>query len=228
MSIRQNSSFVLLSGLLMAMLNAASPGLAAGSPLAGQEKREASAMSNSNIKLPGNLIKVPMSRQATDYTCGVAALQSVLAYYGDEQREDALAKELRSGPKHGTAYQEIMRVAQKKGFSVEVFTDISMDDLKKLIDLGKPVICLIQAWPEKKVDYVNDWDDGHYVVAIGYDENNIFFMDPSTLGNYTFIPIREFLERWHDTDLKERLVHFAMVVEKSKPKYDPEACVKME
>lgn len=46
------------------------------------------------------------------------------------------------------------------------------------------MIVAIQAWAEEGVDYNNDWDDGHYVVVIGYDSDNMFFMDPSTLGIY--------------------------------------------
>lgn len=47
-------------------------------------------------KAPSNLIKVPMLRQSTDFTCGVSALQSVFAYFGDDYREDQLAKELKA------------------------------------------------------------------------------------------------------------------------------------
>jgi len=37
-------------------------------------------------------------------------------------------------------------------------------------------------------------------------------MDPSTLGHYTFIPIPEFLDRWHDVDDGTRLNHFGMMI----------------
>src|SRR5205823_4615259 len=46
--------------------------------------------------------------------------------------------------------------------------------------------------------WATDWDDGHWVVAVGYDKNNLYFMDPSTAGRYTYIPKAQFLERWHD------------------------------
>ncbi len=182
----------------------------------------------SSPKAPRNLITVPLVRQSTDFTCGVAALQSVFAYFGDDYREDQLAKELKAVPKTGTHYQEMVRLAKAKAYSVKVLKDMTIDDLKKGIADGKPVICLIQAWADKAVDYSKDWLDGHYVVAIGYDTNNIFFMDPSTLSNYTFIPTKEFLNRWHDTDGKEKLVHFGLIIEKSKPKYNPAAFIKMD
>jgi hypothetical protein len=37
-----------------------------------------------NLDEVKNLIRVPLIRQTRDYTCGVAALQSVLLYYGEE------------------------------------------------------------------------------------------------------------------------------------------------
>ena len=189
---------------------------------------EGGIVKNEVPKPPSNLIKIPMTRQSTDYTCGVAALQSVLMYFGDEYREDVLSKDLKADPEQGTAYKEIVRLAQSKGYKVDVFKNMTIDNLKRLIDSGKPVICLIQAWPEHKVEYETDWDDGHYAVAIGYDEKNVFFMDPSTLGNYTFIPIEEFLKRWHDTDSREKLEHFGMVVDKLAPTYDADAILKLE
>jgi hypothetical protein len=92
------------------------------------------------------------------------------------------------------------------------------------------VLLPLQAWPTSPVDYREDWDDGHWAVAVGYDSENLYFMDPSTLGNYTFIPVREFLERWHDADMdgETELRHFMLILSKEKAVYDPEAILKME
>ena len=49
-----------------------------------------------------------------------------------------------------------------------------------------------------RTPYATDWSDGHYAVLIGYDNANLFFMDPSTSGKYAFIPREELAERWHD------------------------------
>lgn len=175
-----------------------------------------------------HLIPVPLTRQATDYTCGAAALQSVLGYYGENIREQALAKELRSDSVNGTKYENIAAFAKRHGLSVRVMRNATIESLCKILDDGIPAICLIQAWPERKVNYAKDWDDGHYVVAVGYDQNNIYFMDPCTLGNYTYIPKPEFLERWHDKTTGEKLVHFAMAMKKAKPAFDPLEIKKME
>lgn len=170
----------------------------------------------------GNLIFLPSIYQSYDYTCGVAALQSILYYYGKDFRHDELVNALEPDPIKGTNYKRMAEFARSLGFQVDVLTPMSLEDLKKLIDDRKPVIVLIQAWPDSPVQWSESWDDGHYAVAIGYDERNIYFMDPSTIGHYTYIPIPEFLDRWHDMDDQERLIHFGMVISGGSPVYNPD------
>lgn len=178
---------------------------------------------NAQNRFPANLIRVPLTRQATNYTCGVAALQSFLYYYGTEIREDEMAADLKSDPEVGTPYQNIVAYAQSLGHRVEVKQNMTIQDLQSWIDRRQPVLVLIQAWPDSPVNWAEDWNDGHYVIAVGYDQEKIYFMDPSTLGNYTFIPIPEFMDRWHDTDGNVKLVHFGMIISKDQTGYDPYA-----
>jgi predicted double-glycine peptidase len=170
--------------------------------------------------LPKNFLYVPLTRQATDYTCGVGVTQSIFMYYGDEYMEGELAKELKADPNEGTSYHNINNFAKSNGYKVNIMKNMTLEQLKKNIDAKKPVIVLIQAWSEKPVDYSNDWEDGHYSIVVGYDANKIYLMDPSTLGNYTYIPTKDFLDRWHDVDINEKLYNFGMTIEKSKPKYN--------
>ncbi len=182
-----------------------------------------------SARMVANLIQVPMTRQATDYTCGVAALQSILYYYGKEFREDQLAQKLQADSIHGTQYPKIVEFARSLGFRVDVQTLMTLDDLKRQINDRKPVIVLIQAWPDSPVDWSKDWKDGHYAIALGYDTDNLYFMDPSTLGHYTFIPIPEFLDRWHDTDEGLQLHHFGMTITQEPPAniYNPDRIKRM-
>jgi len=174
----------------------------------------------------GNLIRVPLTRQSSDYTCGVAVLQSILYFYDaqDEYSEDMLVKELKADPVNGTSYQAMADFANSKGYLADVRTDMVLDDLRNFIDNGVPVIVLIQAWAESPVDYSQDWDDGHYAVAIGYDRDAVYFMDPSTMGNYTYLPNQEFLDRWHDEDRGVRLNRFGLIIKREirKNHYDPD------
>lgn len=44
-----------------------------------------------------------------------------------------------------------------------------------------------------------DWHDGHWVVAIGYNDRGFFFEDPSLQAIRGFISRRDLAERWRDT-----------------------------
>ena len=184
----------------------------------GEELRSASAV--------GNLIRVPLTRQSSDYTCGVAVLQSILYFHDahDDYSEDTLVKELKADPVNGTSYKAMADFARSKGYLVDIRTEMALDDIRNIIDNRVPVIVLIQAWADSPADYSRDWEDGHYAVAAGYDRENVYFMDPSTLGNYTYLPNQEFLDRWHDEDKGEQLNHFGMII--SRPgrgiSYDPD------
>jgi predicted double-glycine peptidase len=173
------------------------------------------------------LNRLPMVRQATPYTCGAAVLESVLAYYGQEFREDDLARELKSDPEQGTNHQEMVRFARAQGLTVDVFEHMKLEDLRKPVSAGYPVVVAFQAWRDKPVDYAGDWEDGHYAIVIGMDTDKIYFMDPSTTGDYTYIPIPEFLTRWRDYYLERdgrrvNLVHFGMIFRSNAPPaFDP-------
>jgi len=101
---------------------------------------------------------------------------------------------------------------------------MTLNDIRNFIDNGIPVIVLIQAWAESLVDYSQDWEDGHYAVAIGYDRDTIYFMDPSTLGNYTYFRtgISGPLARLEDKVVN--LDRFGMIIQREKREnhYDPD------
>jgi len=250
-----------------------------------------------------HLAPSPLVRQSHNYTCGAAALQSVLMFWGDDFREGQLQAILRSDPTSGTssiamvqlinqlndpkehdaliatlATGEVMnrsknvpptadshglvrpRQRQNQGadkYSIEVYPGkskqlrpfseageigvpkdgLSLNDLKRQINLGHPVILLVQAWQDAAgAKWAEDTKDGHYVVAIGYDRQNLYVMDPATSGNYAFIPLQEFADRWHDIGaalvdgslVTTTVHHFALVFYKSKPNWDLDNVLKME
>ncbi|CAL7962947.1 exported hypothetical protein [Gammaproteobacteria bacterium] len=168
----------------------------------------------------GKLIYVPLIRQFSDYDCGVVAAQSILAYYGLEVSEDKLMEILGTTQEDGTNRKEIIKYAEEQKFVVEERFDVTIDQLKQLLNNNLPIMIPIQAWPHGNCidlpfdEWKNEWNYGHWVVATGYDDKNIYFMDPSTLGNYTLIPIKEFEARWHDQDSYGRLNHYVLIIAK--------------
>ena len=143
-----------------------------------------------------HLLDFPEVRQGTDYTCGDSAMQAVLYYYGIEFREDQLIKRLHT-THDGTDPEAIEDFAKAEGFSVDMRA-MNIADIKEYIDKSVPVIVDIQAWSgHRHQNYKGDYDDGHYVVVIGYDDERFIFEDPS-LMNRGYLTFAEFLERWHD------------------------------
>lgn len=157
---------------------------------------------SSATTLPAGLLStVPDVRQSTTYSCGAAALQAVLNYYGVHKRERDLMDMLKTTEEAGTSPDNIVRVAKELGFQVNARENLDYADLVKAYREGIPVICDIQAWtaaPPEKRAWASDWEDGHYVVLLGADEQFIYVEDPSLLGTRGIIPKQEFIDRWHD------------------------------
>ena len=211
----------LLTGVLALMLT-----------IGGCEISNAKPSTEPSVSTVKNLIRVPLARQNANYTCGVAALQSILGYYNFDKRLDVLSAEVKPDQEKGTNYLNIASFAKSLGFDVNIRTNMTLDELKKYIDQKKPILLAIQAWADSKSSYSsNQNEDGHYVVAIGYDDKNFYFMDPSTLGHYTYIPAEEFVSRWHDYDSysNQTLLRFGMILTKPlATPYDPGAITPLD
>ena len=166
------------------------------------------------------MINLRVIRQTFDFDCGAAALQVVMEYYGIELRGDELLKALKTD-KDGTNYVNMIALAEKNGFKVLASEGVSLEQLKRFIDDGYPVIVLVQAWAERYItleEWRKDFDDGHYVVVIGYQDNIIIFEDPAS-PRRTWLTEEEFLVRWHDVRPKtdRKLENFAMVLTGKEP-----------
>lgn len=147
-------------------------------------------------------IKVPLPdvQQPDYYSCGAAVLMSIGSYYGvgPEDIED-WKTDLGTRTDTGTDVEPMVEYARNKlGMEVSVVErDMTDDQVRAALDQGKPVVCLIQAYGEPG-EYEKRNDNGHYVVAIGYDRENVYFMDPNLTGRRGFLSWPEFHRRWHE------------------------------
>ena len=126
-------------------------------------------------------------QQTTDYTCGPAAVMSLLHWYnilGDEamnhDTEMRIAREMGTGgighKNPGTPPYKLEAWLQKNGFEVELGYNGSLEMLRKNLAQGIPTL----------VEWI-DWG-GHWVVVTGYyaasespaqGVDSIFFADPA-------------------------------------------------
>ncbi len=170
----------------------------------------------------------PKLRQTFNYDCGATAIESVLAYYGIEVREDAIIQRAHTTQSDGTCIGDI--IATFHDFHLQTTAkEMTLQDIKNYLDQHIPVLLVLQAWTEqKKVDWKNDWDDGHYVVAIGYDETKIIFDDPSSFER-TYLTFDELQTRWHDVDVKnKKYFNYGIAVYGDTPKFSNHAIVHMD
>jgi ABC-type bacteriocin/lantibiotic exporter with double-glycine peptidase domain len=159
---------------------------------------------------------IPDVIQNTDYDCGVECVQTILAYYGIDYTDLKLENILKVSKKFGTASKSIIDFFKLNKFKVTA-GKMSVEKVKGFILKNIPVIILIQAWAERKTDYANTNNWGHYVVVCGYNKKGFIIEDPAIFGR-GFISYHQLLKRWHAEDEK-LLENFGIAVWGKKP-YD--------
>ena len=107
-----------------------------------------------------------------------------------------------------------MRDAEARGLAAEWRTGMAEQDLEADLDRGVPVLLAIPAWADEPPADAAGWaartEDGHYVVAVGYDAARFYFEDPAMFG-VGYIGRAELEARWHDFDeFGTRLEHFGI------------------
>ncbi len=150
------------------------------------------------------ILPYPETRQVYNFDCGANALVSVLVYAGVREREDRVAI-LACTSKDGTNTTDIVRVLRYYSIPHQASRNMRPNDLRRAIDAGHPTILTLQAYRNSNHPYPKLWNDGHWVVAIGHDENRIIFEDPASFSR-TWLGDEELRQRWHDVDVGNRRV----------------------
>ena len=182
------------------------------------------AIDQNNI-LNSTLFNMPDTRQSTEYSCGAAALQAVLGYWGRDIGEEDIMELLNTDPESGTYPDDIIRVANQMGLEAKYRENLTLADIETSLRDGVPIMVDCQAWRSVS-EYNESWSDelgnGHWMVVIGLDKNNVYFEDPYILGSRGFMTRQEFLERWHnirgldDTDMVKQ-VHMGIAIRNDLP-----------
>ncbi len=154
-------------------------------------------------------ISLPRVAQKHDYDCGAAALKSIYEYEHPEDKNELTkyTKLLGSTEEKGTSTNELVCASKLLGLKFQEYHGMSLSRLQKEIKIGNPVLCLIRSN-----------DHGHFVVAMGCDDDNIYFEDPFKKKNNGYLPKKEFFERWTDGDNHSDLKRFGLIFKVSRPK----------
>lgn len=163
-------------------------------------------------------LKFPSLRQTYEYDCGAKSLQAVLVYYGIEVSESKLIKLAKTNARVGTLSDNMIKSLKKFRLDYDA-RHMTLKDLRDYIDKKIPVMILIQAWGSRKRYYKKGNKNKHWVVAIGYNRDKIFFEDPYTF-NHTFLKNKELELRWHSTEDGDPIKNFGIAVYGRKPRFN--------
>ncbi len=132
-------------------------------------------------------------------------MKMVLSAYGMNKSEKYLAKATKSSRTEGCWEKEIVKAAKELGFKGYVKNYSSINELKKLVKKGTPVI----------VDWFSPEEGGHYSVVVGFEKDNIILADPH-FGKFKKHKIEWFEERWFDFPFanKDRRIREIIVIYK--------------
>lgn len=128
-------------------------------------------------------------KQALDYSCGAAALATLMIYYyGDATSEqelltlleaDLTAEERKIKAQRGFSLLDLKRVAQAKGYQAAGFKLT----VAQLIQLAAPVLIFVEPLQYK-----------HFAVLRGFDRGRFYIADPAR-GNLR-MGVDRFLSEW--------------------------------
>jgi predicted double-glycine peptidase len=159
-------------------------------------------------KVPIDAIKVPLpdTRQGTDYSCGASCLQAVCGYFGvGPLEEEDYVRVMCIKSNVGAHPHNILRGIEAFGLECREHPNMSVADVRDYLDRGIPVMMMLQAWVADRKrrgrlwkGYAEEWQEGHWVAAIGYDAGAIYLEDPSLAAVRGFLSYRELKVRWHD------------------------------
>lgn len=113
------------------------------------------------------ILKIEPYKQKKAGFCGPAVLKIVFSFYGINKTEEELGKICGTSAEKGTNISGLKKAADFFGFKFFI---------KDLADFKD-----IQYFIKRKTPVIVDWfsvDEGHYSVAIGFDNKNIYLADP--------------------------------------------------
>lgn len=165
--------------------------------------------------IPQGAIKIPLpdTLQSEDFTCGGVALKSILEYYGAGKfTEKEMEVELHM-TSDGTDPYQLVEVIEKYKLCYLEYRSMNSYQLIDFLNKQKPVMIMLQAWGYLP-SYSEVWDNGHWVIAIGYDTKGFYFEDPSSSKKRGYLLFEDLEQRWHDIEGHDEhhVEHYGLVV----------------
>ncbi len=124
------------------------------------------------------------------YQCGPASLAGALGFLGLKATPSKIAKDIYSSGARGVLNIDLVLYAQRKGLQSRQYRG-GLEDLKRKIDSGTPVIVMTRVWPAFL-------GKGHFMLVKGYSARYIIANSGRTES--LEIPVDKFMKAWRDED----------------------------
>ena len=135
-----------------------------------------------------NSVPIPYRKQETDFYCGPAIVQMILAAHGIDLSQNAIADALGTTEAAGTMVDAIQRYFATHGFAVTCTNEAQLSDIDLMASAGKYVV----------VGYVEPSEDvPHYGIVKTMTSQDITIIDPWNGADH-LMPREIFEERWRD------------------------------
>lgn len=133
---------------------------------------------------------VPFTKQKGNL-CGPAALSSIFNYYQKNISQEKIAQDIYLIPVHGVLNIDLENYAKERGFWTYVSYEKDLSKIKEHIRRDKPVLALMSS-----PSYIPFKKDYHYLVLLGYEEDEKVFIAHSGRKANEIISYRNFLKNW--------------------------------
>lgn len=140
------------------------------------------------------ILDIPFFQQEQWWTCGPACLRMVLASLGVDTSEEDLV-EICGTDSAGSTCDELAEAAEKLSLEAEVIENLSVRDLRAMLENGTPFIALIDAG----VLYHDIAGFGHLVVIVGLEKREVVYHDPERRG-FQRAGYSQFWRAWGEFD----------------------------
>jgi len=150
------------------------------------------------------VVRMDYAPQTERWDCGPACLTSVMGHYGSTLTLDDVKGQLKQTDDGGTLVLEMIVGARLNGFHVQL-SNGSLNELRRSLFDRKPLILFLHPSP----DFVRVIGRrGHYVVAVGYDDDERHVILHSGDKAYDIMSYRQLQLQWG------RASFIALLVEK--------------
>ncbi len=141
------------------------------------------------------ILPVRHFEQKAVYSCGAVALRIVLDFFGENWSEEILIEKSKMNSEKGTDAKDIVAAACALGYMVIWRENWTASKVIRELRRGRPFIANLQQ--------SHELGEGHYVVIIGYTENEEFIIsDPALKHGLVRRSMKEFIEHWYELEDK--------------------------